>query len=381
MILRLVAAGLILLATTIKLYAQNIPLSCNTPEAFSEFPAADSFFSMALSPDSQQLAVAARSGIYLFDPSTLTLVETLICSGNQFEGDVLAWSSDSQYLAQVKNHYDASSEVYIYLLRIWDVNHLSIVAQIDITNFPDWAYGSIGSLSWSPDSNYLAMSTPMYIVSTADITDPNLVFVQRNVSVNDEWTIAPSTFAWSTNDTFFASANGEKIHIWDPKTWTEIRQLHVEPISTISPGATTLAWTSAGYLAAGSYSQPLHIWETRTWAENILSTIYQANIAQFLPTTSVLAFAGDSAKFPREWRNRIITILDISSTQVIQRLIVPDISGVEDGRGTYVQKIEWFPDGHRLLSLQSEGMSASTIHVWDIESGDILASVLASSLN
>jgi len=362
-------------------YAQNVALPCPTPDAVSVFPRGDWFYSMALSPDGQQLGVVARSGIYLFDSSTLTLVKAIACFDDVFEGFAIAWSPNSRYLAHVQKHYDSSTEAYAYNLNIWDIERQNRVTLVDITNLPDWASCSIETLSWSPNGDYLAMSCPMYILSVSDIARPELAFTSRQTALSNQSSILPNTLSWSEEAEYLAAANGEEIFIWNTQTWGDEHNLHLEPASSISPGTTTLSWTSAGYLAAGGYDQPLYLWETQSWSVVELYTPYQANVVQFLPATSVLAFAGDPGDYSREWRNRVITILDVSTNQVLQQLVVPDIPNVEGARGTYVNGIEWLPDGRHLLSLQTEETVASIISLWDIETGEILAEISLSALN
>src|SRR5262249_35555234 len=125
----------------------------------------------------------------------------------------------------------------------------------------------------------------------------------------------------------------------------------------------------------------LYLWETKSWTKDSLSGAYLANIVAFLPTKSILAFAGDPGESPREERNHIITILDVSSNNIVQRLSVPDFPNVADARGTYVQNIEWLSDGQHLLSLQTEGTGVSAISLWNIENGEMLAETSLSALN
>jgi WD40 repeat protein len=271
---------------------------------------------IAWSPDGKQIAVAARSGIYLID--TTTYVENHFSSGGSND---IAYSPDGTMLASAE-----SNTVNIYNLASRKVLH-TLIGHSDVVN----------CIAFSPVENILASGSSDTTIKLWDIANGEELSTQPGggTGVGD--------VAFSPDGKILASVVSDKvIKLWAVTSGAELR-LFSDYI------AVGIAFSPArGIMAAADFGV-IKLWNIAS--HQVLNTL-EMNTCCVGP----IAFSPDG-KILASGNNTTIQLWDVANLELRK------LTGHEE----MVFSLAFSPDGTKLAS-----ESGTTIKIWDIASGQVL---------
>jgi WD40 repeat protein len=298
------------------------------------------FATAAFSPDGHLLAVPSGSGVKVWDLAAGKTTRTL--GGNPladfFGGDVtrVAWSPDGKRLAS------ASLDDTV---RVWDLAAGKVV-MTSMANMPAALGHNVLSMTFSPDSRYLATSglnrSMGGAVSVWDLATLKKVFA----GPGDRAAFGPDGHC------LVVTHSGEALHavlqVNDVTAAKEVRRIPAPtPIFTSEQGWGVLLSPDGQALAAVYWDGRVRIWDVAGGQEG----------ASFETTASPRVcpvFSADHRRLATAEQDRVVKVWDTASGQELLRL-----KGPPGG----IAFLAFSPDGGRLLAGNSEG--AKVLKVWD----------------
>ena len=155
----------------------------------------------AWSPDGQNIAIAAGDIVSIHE--AVQFSETEVFRGHVGNITTLSWSPDSRWLASGANNDS--------IIHIWDVTNNSEV--MTLRGHDGW----IRSLAFSPDGQYLASGSTDLSIRIWDIAQ------QQTVAVLTGHTDLVGGLAWSADSQILASASRDgSVRQWDARTGNEV---------------------------------------------------------------------------------------------------------------------------------------------------------------
>lgn len=312
--------------------------------------------SVSLNSTGDRIAIAQVSGVYIYNADTLQLISSLYCRASSHAPIYpVAWSPDGSHIAT----FDQPNGI-----SIWDASTGSKLFSLkhkddpNITNNNGERNPSIRvyDLAWSPDSRYIAAVGDLPL-RVWDVETQTPIFMS-DMTTPDSYTF-PGKLTWSSDGSQLLFAGYERILIWNTDDWQIAHEIP-QPPSNID----SLSISDSGKLAWGGLFNYLNIWdlETNMSILNGGENTTVAHTVSWLKGTERIAIAVDPENRLRD-RSSLIKIIDLSSGMTIQSLL---------GHANTVISLQWYPDGERLLSLESQ-FPTSRLFVWDVNTGTILA--------
>jgi WD40 repeat protein len=162
----------------------------------------------AWSPDGKNIAIATNDSVSIYEAAQLSETDTETVQTETFRGHVgnittMSWSPDSRWLASGANNDD--------IIHIWDVTNNSEV--MTLRGHDGW----IRSLEFSPNGTYLASGSTDLSIRIWDIRK------QTTIAVLNGHTDIVGGLAWAADSTRLASASRDgTVRMWDVVTGKEI---------------------------------------------------------------------------------------------------------------------------------------------------------------
>ncbi len=344
--------------------------------------------SVSWSPDGQRLASAAGDGTVVVW-NALSGQALFTFRGKPNNGAFVSWRPDGKQLATAVGDraevWDAQSGARVHAL----MGHTSFIRSLSFS--PDgtrlataswdttaiiWdvqngaalhtlkghANSGVESLSWSPDSLWLATAAGHLGSMTGDKFA--VVWDARNGTKRYTLTAHPSFFlyvAFSPDGQYLATAAGDRTAaVWDAQSGARIHTLpgQLDPVHAVS-------WSPDGKRLGSAALASTTVWDARSG-------------------TKVHAFKGS----PLGLRNgmvwspngqRLVTVSPDNTPETRYDLAIWDAQSGEQihtlkGHSNYLRSASWSPDGSRLATASNDKTAA----VWDVQRGTRLH-VLAHS--
>lgn len=313
--------------------------------------------SISLNPNGDRIAIAQVSGVYIYDADTLQPISWLYC--HTLQPDLIypvSWSPDGLKIAT----FDQNNGIIV-----WDATTQARTVSLKHEDDPNTIANNgernpsirVYTLAWSPDSRYLAAvgDIPLRVW---DVQTKTIIFTSELTTPNDYK--SPGRLIWSSDGSQLFFADFERILIWDTDDWRIAGEIPQPPSSIDS-----LSLSDTNKLAWGGLFNNLHIWDLETNA-SVLDDSENTTVAHtvsWLKGTERIAIATDPENYSGRDRNSLIKILDVSLGTTNQSLA--------EHTNTVIS-LQWYPDGERLLSLESQ-FPTSRLFEWDVNTGEILA--------
>ncbi len=278
---------------------------------------------VSYSPDGTRIAVASRTGIWLYDANTGA--EVALLQGRTGIVISVVYSPDGQTLAS------GSGDGTILL---WDVTTGQVKTTLE--GHTDW----VSSVAYSSDGNTLASGSGDGTVRLWDVTTGE---VKTTLEGHTDEVFSVS---FSPDGQTLASGSGDgTVRLWDVTTGQvkAVLQGHTDWVNSVSfsPDGQTLA--------SGSDDNTVRLWDVTTGQETTTlegHTNYVTSIS-FSPDGQTLASGS--------WDNTV-RLWDVTTGQETTTL---------EGHTNYVTSISFSPDGQTLASGSGDG----TVRLWDVTTG------------
>ena len=215
-------------------------------------------YSVNWSPDGNYLAVGGYSPdsghdeieIYSFNGSSLSLTYSQNHGGTAYSVD---WSPDGNYLATGGSTLDTGHDK----IEIYSFNGLALSLTYSIGNYPGGSIGNPTSVSWSPDGNYLLVSTsPQFSTDHETILYSfNKTYSSLELIHHQAYGNACYSESWSPDGKYIAVGgsdpdNGNEIQIYSFVTTNSSLSLIVS--QNYGAAVFSVDWSPDGnYLAVG----------------------------------------------------------------------------------------------------------------------------------
>lgn len=337
-------------------------------------------FSVAFSPDGQQLAAGDANGMIRIW-RVADGQELLRCEGHHNWVRVIAFSPDGSLLASASDDHTiklwnpCTGECFKTLQghQNW-LNSLAfsptgqlLVSSDDnlvtqVWNVPTgqciWRWqegGSLQSCAFSPDGTRLAIATAQHTIKLWQVSTWQLL---GELPAHQDWI---NQLSFSPDGTILASSSFDgTVRLWDVKT----RQPQSNPYFCTLKGHQDKVWSAVfspdgQILATSSSDQTIRLWNVKT--RQLLKTLHGQG------TIWSVAFSPDSRILASGSHDQMIQLWDVNC--------VPDESTISgqcirtlQGYSNQVWSIAFNPEGSLLVS----GSYDKTVRVWDVRSGRCL---------
>ena len=246
-------------------------------------------------------------------------VQTL--SGHTDKVTSVSWSPDSKYIAS------GSGDNRV---KVWDASSGTCIRTLE--GHTGWVY----TVSWSSDSNYIASSSYDKIIKVWDATTGTCIHTLTG------HTDKVNSVAWSPDSKYIASGSADNtIRVWDTTTGTCIHTLrgHTKEVYSVS-------WSPNGnYIASGSFDSTIKVWDATT-----INCIYTLN-GHTNPVWSI-SWSPDGKYLASGAGDKTIKIWDVTTGNCIRTL---------EGHRFLVYSVSWSPNGKHIAS----GSIDAIVKVWD----------------
>ena len=264
----------------------------------------------------------------------------------------ISWSPDSQHLAvatsiSTPEEQDPLSGVYI-----WDVDSVETIPKIP---------SEPGLIAWSPDGHIMAVATlPLTVPEavqawdTETLNDIHIYDIPRFI---DELPFGITSLAWSPNSSQLVGIgfHSNSLVIWD-NDHQELRSYTLP-----SSNGESLAWSPDGrWLAIGS-SVSSTIW---LWNPTTHEIEDSRNLNRGMGRLFDIAWSPDGKWLVRGTQNGVY-LWDMTSDSTTPA------RAFDENVPPFV-RVAWLPDSQHLISVDFEG----SIYRWDVETGCVEAAVL-----
>ena len=258
--------------------------------------------------------------------NTDTIINTAQTIISNDANSSVSWSPDSSKLAI--SSYDT--------VRIWNANTGTCIHTLE--GHTD----KVASVSWSPDSSKLATGSHE-MVRIWDATTNNCI---HTLTGHTGWV---NSVSWSPDSTMIASWSKDHttITLWSTVTGTYIRTLkgHTGFVNLVS-------WSPDGrYIASSSDDRRVIIWDAQSGLCIHILTDYR-----YRNKIISVSWSSDSMHIAICSQDDTVKIWDVATGTCIQTLT---------GHTDRVNSVSWSPDGKHIAS----GSHDDTVKIWDVSSG------------
>jgi WD40 repeat protein len=295
---------------------------------------------VAISPDSQILAIGTRERMLVYSLNDGTLITTINKSATN-----LAFSPDGQKIAIGAGDWDMCRKAGS--LELWQVSDWSLLQTLPLTNELD----CIGDLVFSPSGNFLAASAFEVLVWDISESSSKLkveswgcdIFEGSLAFTTDEKTLVVGTQADSGRDEIclIRLADGEILGALDKANK-----------SNFSCGSQVLI-SPDGQLMASNLDGKVMIWQTGFWKQ-IHSLDFEGNCAQlsgWLPDGKTLTFLLPDGN---------LQFLNTQTGKIIRSAYLRKPS-------TSINTVAWSPDGKTIAAGNGKN---GNVTLWDVKNGN-----------
>ena len=303
----------------------------NSSELISTIQLPEGIFAdVSWSPDGQQLAVSSQ-GVKVLQVGTWNVVANY---AHESRVHSLTWSPDSNFLATATDQD---------VVRVWSVDQGTLVQKM--AGFT----ASVRRVNWSPDNLLLASGYDDGIVR---IWDPSTEQEHIALEAHSGWF---GDIDWSPDGTKLASIGYDEIRIWDVENW---ETLHV---MNNAYNIDTVAWSDGGsQLATGGWNSEVRLWDVETWQQ-----VDFLNVEITYPSMG----GGDGDRLAWLPSSSTLASINLISGVWIWDTRYSKLDRAYDcGENTTVS-VAWSPDGNELACVNDIG----TVRIIDTKTGFALA--------
>lgn len=321
---------------------------------------------LSYSPDGKTLALGGYGSIRFFN-TTSWKEESKITSNSNLIDDV-TYSPDGKHIALPNCIIDSSTGVVTKKLKgssmarvAYSPDGKTIVSdRIDLNaydantgavlfNKDHYYEGGTYSLKFSPEGKYLTQALKKeFEIGKIEILDTTTCNVIHTIKGNKEEILNVS---FSPDGKYLASASKNEVKVRRTSDWTLLKTLpdnsYVQSVD-FSP--------DSKYLASGSWDKSVKIYDTSSFQLKKTFTEEDGYVYS-------VVFSPDGKYIANSTGKNSIHIRDSNTGNIIHIL---------SGHTDTIPTIKYNPDGSRLVSASSDG----TVKIWNIQNGELLATVI-----
>ena len=336
------------------------------------------------SPDGTRLASGGIDGtIRIWDVATQSAVKVLPSAkmrGGQETSLItdLAWSPDGELLVAGVKWYD---------VKVWDAANWELIDHVTTLDEENTEDGIPVHLSWRPDGDQLAVSTP-HAWFLLDRTDWSIVMRQGFDARRGQ------DIAWSPDGQRIAVADAETLHVWDLST-----QEIVQTFRGHSRRVSSIAWSPDGQKLISTDGRDVKIWDLSSNSlPDVISTGARVRSLTWSPDGQTLvtldASEGSTSFWDASTGNRIRTepamaegVLVWSPDRRVVAVVAPGVGedvlvlNASDGKvhSVYrpdpeddVKVVAWSHDGAS-LALQMNDVPQTRMAIWNVDRESLIS--------
>ena len=255
------------------------------------------------------------------DHNSKRIIPSIELQGHQNWVKSVSWSPDSKYIA---------SSSLDRTIRVWDTNTGTCIQSLK--DHTSW----VRAVAWSPDSKYIASGSDDTTIKVWDATTENCIHtLEGHTSI--VWSAA-----WSPDRKYIASGSFEEIKIWDAVTGACINTL-----TGNTYGINSVSWSSDGkHIIGSSNNKIIKIWDAQ-------SGICLHTLGSYINTiTSIKALSPDGKYTAGSYTDNKIRVVWNA---------IPDIYiSALKGHTGWVNSVSWSPDGKYIASSSDD----KTVRLW-----------------
>ena len=287
---------------------------------------------VVFSPDGQQLAVATKIGVWLYDvaksrPLVLLPAEKQITS--------LSFSPDGSTLAWSERYYFQDN------IKLWDVATGELTTTISA--YDNWVL----SVAFSPDGKLLASGSLDNTIMLWDTeTGRNVATYEGKRTSN--YLDDPVSVSFSPDGKLLALGSHDRtIKLWDVATDTQVATLegHTYPVASISFSP------DGAILASGSWDWTIKLWDVAT-------RINVATLEGHTDRVNSVTFSVDEKTLVSASSDGTIKLWDVATKENVSTLEVPTAG---------VTSVAFSRDG-----VLASGLSDGAVNLWDVSARGVV---------